>query len=172
MVQTCGHFDHIATDMYKIQSRKNVDGAVRYFLHDRELSATERSGIWVGRAAKMLGLAEATQEERRHILNLQQPAVTRGIAVIEDDLRCALRGYAPPSTDHRGRPLNGRYMPEGQRKCAWDVVLSPHKSISVAALCLKGQQTEQAVLVRAAYEAATLEAGGDQLAVDCLTARL
>ncbi|MBE7156939.1 MAG: relaxase domain-containing protein [Rhodospirillales bacterium] len=143
--------------MYKIQVRRSVQATIDYFLRDGELSVEERSGVWVGRGAKMLGLVQSTPEERAKILDLRKPAVSLGMTVNERDLRYALHGYTPPSGEHAGRPLNGRYLPEGTRKCAWDIVLCPHKSISVAALCLRDEHAAQSLVVRSAHEDATLE---------------
>ncbi len=154
--------------MYKIQVRRNVEGTIDYFLKDAELSAEERSGVWVGRGATMLGLTKATAEERMHVLDVRKPAATQGIAVTEDDLRFALHGYAPPSSEHGGKPLNGRYAQQGVRKCAWEIVLAPHKSVSVAALCLRGEHATQASLVKSAYQDATLETFQ---AMECLARR-
>ncbi len=79
-------------------------------------------------------------------------AATTGSLVTEQDLRAVLRGYAPVSSPVRpGAPLNGRYYAPGIRRCAYDLVLSGHKSISLAALCLPDDHLNLAMGVRHAW---------------------
>ena len=146
----------IERPMFKIQQRKNVDETVGYFLHDKELSTEEKQGVWIGRGVDDLWTKRSDGGGQ------SPPAYRSGITsgrrlVVEQDLRTILRGYAPESTQFPGRPLNRRYLAEGVRRCAWDGVLSAHKSVSVAALCLPDEFTEQKLAVRSAYGSAIQE---------------
>ena len=137
--------------MVKIQARRSVERAVQYFLRDSELSLQERTGRWMGDGAVAIGLNDASEPGLA-------PNAGDSRIVTEPDFAAALRGYAPPGScnDQAGRALNGRYVP-GVRRCAWDVVFSPHKSISVAALCLPAADRESQI-VRTAFNHAIEDA--------------
>lgn len=96
--------------MLRIRVIKAVAPRVRYHLHSPALTAEEKRGHWQGAGAPAAGLDAA-------------------LPVAEQDFARALRGYAP----------DGRYLGrqrKANRRAGWDVVLSPHKSVSIAALCL------------------------------------
>ena len=133
--------------MFKVAKRTNVEGTVDYFLKEPALSTDEKAGTWMGEGAKALGLCDSEG---------------RSIPVTEEDLRAALQGKAPPSSPSAGRPLNARYRQN--RRVAYEVVLSPDKSVSVAALCLPPEQ-------RAKVRQAFLAAVDDTFAVMELHAR-
>lgn len=72
--------------------------------------------------------------------------------VTDHDFRRVLEGYAPNSSPFYGRPLNAYVRPN--RRAAWDCVVSPHKSVSVAALCTERADPELPRLVRTAFDLA------------------
>ena len=146
--------------MYKIQVRHSVDGTIKYFLREPNLSASERQGVWMGTGVQELGMVPGPAGHPTAAASESTPEPRK--IVVETDLRDVLRGYAPWCADwrHRGRALNARYPgPGGNRRCAWDCVISPHKSVSVAALCLPGVgHTDLAALVRSAFDLAIADA--------------
>lgn len=97
--------------MLRIQTRHRIGSAIQYFLHEPALSEAERRGIWYG-----AGCADA--------------GVQFGGAVTEEALAALMAGHHP-TTKHF---LGLRKKPE--RRACWDVVMAPHKSVSIAALCL------------------------------------
>ena len=110
--------------MVKVAARKNVEACVSYFLAGNGLCDNEKQGHWVGQGAQILGLNPKPSAETPN------PSAR---LISEDDLRAVLRGYSPPSSEiGAGYRLNGRYYPEGRRRCAYDCVVTPHKSISIA----------------------------------------
>lgn len=109
--------------MLKLRCRHDVGSAVRYFTSDPALSEHEKRGQWSGTAAVGLGI---------------KPQVT------SSDLTSMLNGFSPA-----GRPLFSRRSDE--RRSSWEVVLAPHKSISVGALCADESERER---VRGAWDSA------------------
>lgn len=115
--------------MLRIRVIKAVAPRVRYFLAGSALSDTEKIGQWRGASAEAAGFNTSTPINAR-------------------DFEQALEGYAP----------DGRYLGQQRKKArraGWDVVLSPHKSISVAALCLPSEIASE---VREAYTLSTTAA--------------
>ena len=151
--------------MFKIALRRSVQQAVDYFLHEPDLSAEEKTGVWLGLGAHELGLtAQATRIEAPISEAAKiNPPIPRpsGLIVTEADFRRALEGYAPPSSPFSGRKLNAYIRPGKPRRAAWDCVISTHKSISVAALCTEKVDPVLARLVRSAFN----QARGDLFAV-------
>ena len=149
--------------MFKVAQRRSVSQTVDYFLHEPELSAEERTGVWLGRGALDLGLTSPTSEPQAILGPDGNPARSSlqpaGLIVTEPDFRRVLEGYAPPSSPSYGRPLNAYVRPN--RRAAWDCVISPHKSVSVAALCTQRADPELPRLVRTAFDLAR----GDLFAV-------
>ena len=149
--------------MFKIAQRCSVSQTVDYFLHEPELNAEEKVGVWVGRGALDLGLTPPAQKSQAILAPDGQPASARiqpaGMIVTDPDFRRVLEGYAPDSSPFYGRPLNAYVRPN--RRAAWDCVVSPHKSVSVAALCTERADPEVPRLVRAAFDLAR----GDLFAV-------
>ena len=149
--------------MFKIAQRRSVAQTVDYFLHEPELSAEEKTGVWLGRGALDLGLNPPAQRPQAILAPDGQPASARvqpaGMIVTERDFRRVLEGYAPDSSPSYGRPLNA-YV-RSNRRAAWDCVVSPHKSVSVAALCTERADPELPRLVRTAFDLAR----GDLFAV-------
>lgn len=143
--------------MFKIQQRKNVEGTIDYFLHDRELSADEKCGSWIGRGVNDLGLRRSKDGVPPPSNGVVQSEAEPHVVVLEQDLRDVLQGYAPLSSRFPKRRLNARYLPAGIRRCAWECVLSAHKSVSVAALGLSDEYVEHKLAVRAAYDTAIQE---------------
>lgn len=95
--------------MIRIRYSQKPASCVAYFLGDASLTPRERVGVWNGRACGPLG-------------------VQAGSPVMAQDLACLLDGY-----DARGRSFLGRVRSD--RRCAYDVVVSASKSVSIAALC-------------------------------------
>ena len=148
--------------MFKIAQRRSVGQTVDYFLHEPELSTEEKIGVWLGRGALELGLTPPQKPQailgpdgRPARASLPSP----GMVVTAPDLRRVLEGYAPASSPFYGRPLNAYVRPN--RRAAWDCVVSPHKSVSVAALCTAKADPELPRLVRRAFDLAR----GDLFAV-------
>lgn len=96
--------------MIRIATLHAVAPRVQYHKRSNALSASEREGEWLGAGCAAAGLKPGSQ-------------------VMEDSLRMLLCGYSP----------DGRYLGKNRKRCrraGWDVVVSVHKSLSVAALCL------------------------------------
>ena len=127
------------------------------------MSAEEKTGVWLGKGALDLGLHPPAQKPRPILAPDGEPTGARvqpaGLIVTERDFRRVLEGYAPNSSPFYGRPLNAYVRPN--RRAAWDCVVSPHKSISVAALCTERADPELPRLVRTAFDLAR----GDLFAV-------
>ena len=149
--------------MFKIAQRRSVTQTVDYFLHEPELSQEEKTGVWIGRGALEIGLTPPPQKPQAILAPDGKPArpslQPSGMIVTEKDFRRVLEGYAPDSSPSYGRPLNAYVRPN--RRAAWDCVVSPHKSISVAALCTGKADPEVPRLVRTAFDLAR----GDLFAV-------
>lgn len=133
--------------MFKIAPRRNVEACIKYFLRDKELDSSEKQGMWMGMAAWKLGLIPNKPSDPPFPV----PPAAKPVPVNEDTLRAVLRGFAPQGVPEGGRRLNGRYYPKGKRRCAYDCVLSAHKSISVAALCLPEEHQDRSIAVRRAW---------------------
>ncbi len=114
--------------MVKIQVRRDPGAAVSYFLSDPQLSESEKRGIWLGN-----GCEEARMEIRALVTKSALESVLNG------------RG---PSGDRLVQKV------KENRRVAWDTVVTPHKSVSVAALCLVA---DVALRVREAFDAAVTE---------------
>lgn len=98
--------------MVKIAARTNIEGAIAYFLSDAALTESERHGRWIG------PLAERLQIDRSEWIS--RSAFER-----------ALRGLAPSG------PLCGLELFASSRptpRVAWELVFTPHKSLSIAAV--------------------------------------
>ncbi len=109
--------------MLRIRIIKAVGPRVRYFLTSPALTDQERQGVWLGAGASEAGYADE---------------------VTARDFRAGLEGYGP----------HGNYLGQRRkidRRAGWDIVLTPNKSISVAALCAP---PEVAKLVRESWDAA------------------
>src|ERR1700731_1137192 len=106
--------------MVKLQVRHSIAATMDYFVDDPALSDQERQGIWLGRGLALTGL---------------EP----GALIRPEDLACFLHGFSPS-----GQRLFSRE--KENRRCAWDCVVTAHKSSSVAALC-----SNEAASVRAAF---------------------
>lgn len=111
--------------MIKLQVRHDVAAAVSYFLEDAALSKEERTGVWVGS-----GCAHAR--------------IPEGTLISATDLTSMLSGRSP-----RGERLGEILKPN--RRAAWDCIVTPDKSISLAALCLSKAISER---IKAAFKAA------------------
>lgn len=92
--------------MLKIRCRHDAGPAARYFTQDSNLSAEERVGTWGGKLAAGLGLQGDVDPK---------------------DFLSLLHGFHP-----KGFPICARL--HVNRRSAWEIVLSPDKSISIAAL--------------------------------------
>jgi conjugative relaxase-like TrwC/TraI family protein len=111
--------------MLKIRVIRDVASRVDYHKAGIGLSDAEKTGHWLGGGVAAAGFAHDA-------------------GVSAEALAAALSGYA----------LDGTYLGQRRkpnRRAGWDVVLSPHKSISVAALCLPDAI---AAKVREAWESA------------------
>lgn len=100
--------------MITIRIKNNSALTVRYFCRDKALTAEEKKGAWIGKALEFLGL------------NGEQ-------IVDESDFKRALNGIAP-----NGICLNQRFIEP--RRAAWDMVVTPDKSISIASFSIKHGQ--------------------------------
>lgn len=109
--------------MLRIRIIKAVGPRVRYFLTSPALTDEERQGVWLGAGASEVGYAGE---------------------VTASDFHAGLEGYGP-----HGNYLGQRRKTD--RRAGWDIVLTPNKSISVAALCAP---PEVAKLVRESWDAA------------------
>lgn len=96
--------------MLTLRTFTNATQRVRYFMRDAGLDEGEKRGVWFGQGAAKIGLAP-------------------GSPVAEKAFHCVLEGFHPESK----RYLGLRY--HENRRAGWDIVLTPNKSISVAALC-------------------------------------
>lgn len=96
--------------MIRFRHTQSPGACFSYFLADAKLTDEERRGVWIGHACSSLG-------------------VKAGEAVKPLDLAMTLDGYR---TD--GRRFVRRMPPPGTRRAAYDMVVSPAKAISVAAL--------------------------------------
>jgi conjugative relaxase-like TrwC/TraI family protein len=96
--------------MVKFQVRHDVQAAVAYFLADSLLSDDEKQGVWLGSAC-----APA---------RIQPQSI-----ILPSDFESVLNGRSP-----RGELLCSSI--KANRRAAWDCVVTPDKSISIAALCL------------------------------------
>lgn len=110
--------------MIRIRTTKNPAAVVAYFLGGRGLMPEERRGVWFGRACDALGIQEGA------------PVTAREFALMLD-------GY-----DASGRGFLQRWRPD--RRVAYDMVVSPAKAISVAALCWR----EGGAVIRDCFAAA------------------
>jgi conjugative relaxase-like TrwC/TraI family protein len=112
--------------MLKIRPITNIPARVAYHTGGAALTTAEKLAFFLGQGAERAGFP------------MQRHAITA------DALASALNGYAP----------SGAYLGlrrSSKRRPGWDVVLSPHKSISIAALCLDSNLGET---VRACWEKA------------------
>lgn len=113
--------------MVKIQVRHDVQGAVDYFLGDPQLDAEEKQGLWIGDGCEQAGLVA-------------------GSSVSAADFQSMLEGVTPAGRNlFLTKKLN--------RRAAWDAVVTPHKSISIAALCLASDVSSK---VLEAFKAAVM----------------
>lgn len=95
--------------MIRIRVSKKPAACVGYFLGDAALSSQEKVGVWHGRACAALGVEAGSQ-------------------VKWQDLALILDGYTA-----NGRNFLGWYRRD--RRCAYDMVVSASKSVSLSALC-------------------------------------
>ena len=116
--------------MLSLRAFSNATQRVRYFLQDSGLEAAEKRGFWIGKGAEAIGLEPNSR-------------------VSKDAFHSVLQGYDPRS----GRFLGQRY--HFNRRAGWDMVLTPHKSLSVAALCTRNASASKRI--REAWHAATLD---------------
>lgn len=118
--------------MVKIAARTNIAGAVAYFLSDAALTESERHGRWIG------PLAERLQ-------------IDRSAWISRSGFELALRGLAP-SGPLRGLELFASTRPTP--RVAWELVFTPHKSLSIAAVQTSDPSLASAmreVIARATY---------------------
>lgn len=96
--------------MLSLRAFSNATQRVNYFLQDAGLEGSEKRGFWLGKGSNLIGL----RTEAR---------------VTAPSFKAVLEGFDP----RNGRFLGQRY--HADRRAGWDLVFTPHKSISVAALC-------------------------------------
>ena len=105
-----------------VSARKNEVAARRYFTHMSEDSyylKAEEAGIWLGKAAKTLGIENQLVNRESFSLALQGHDPARGDALIK---------------------------PTKNRQCGWDVCLSAPKSVSVLFATAPDENKRNAIL--------------------------
>ncbi|AHF95034.1 hypothetical protein OPIT5_00425 (plasmid) [Opitutaceae bacterium TAV5] len=123
--------------MLKIRVIRDVASRVAYHTTGKGLTDAEKRGIWAGDGSRLAGYTDVTAES----------------------LAAALTGY-----DMQGSYLGQRRKPN--RRAGWDVVLSPHKSISVAILCLPPRIAQK---VRRAWDSAVAATISSMESLACRT---
>ncbi len=96
--------------MLKLRVKYDAATTAEYFADDASLGEREKMGVWLGSGCDTFGAAPDSP-------------------VMRDHLKMALSGF----------DLHGRRMYQRQvkaRRCGWDTVFAPDKSVSVAGLCL------------------------------------